>query len=207
MDILDIHTHINREGAIISTCPSDFSPEKGKYYSVGIHPWQVSPNYRNDWQMLQEIATSPQVLAVGEAGIDKRICTDITLQQQVFELQAELCEYTGKPLIIHSVRSSNELIRLKRQLKPSSAWVIHGFRNNENVALCLLDEGFYLSYGEHYQKEALLVTPLNRMFVETDESLTDIRLLYQYIATDLGMQNEIFMQRIQENIKKVFFKQ
>lgn len=207
MDILDIHTHIDREGAIISICPSDFSPEKGKYYSVGIHPWQVSPNYRNDLQMLQEIATSPQVLAVGEAGIDKQISTDVILQQQVFELQAELCECLGKPLIIHSVRSSNELIRLKRQLKPSSAWVIHGFRGNKNVARQLLNEGFLLSFGEHYQKEALLATPLDCIFVETDESLTDIRLLYQHIAADLGMQNEIFIKQIQENIKKVFFRQ
>lgn len=206
MNIFDIHTHTDREDAIINCTPSGFSPQKGRYYSVGMHPWMVSSNYQIDWQLLQEIAVNQQVLAIGEAGMDKQISANIALQQHVFELQAELCERLEKPLIIHSVRASNELIRLKRRLRPSMSWVIHGFRNNKNVALQLLEEGFYLSFGEKYQKEALLVTPLERMFVETDESLMDIRSIYRHIAADLELKDEKLMQQIHENIGKVFFK-
>ncbi len=206
MNILDIHTHTDRKDAIISTAPYDFLPEPGKYYSVGIHPYHILPAYSDEWNLLQDSAMNPQVLAIGEAGTDKQIDTDMLLQQKVFELQAKLCERIGKPLIIHSVRTSNELIRLKRRLHPSAAWVIHGFRSNKNVAAQLLADGFYLSFGEKYQKEALLATPLDRMFVETDESSMDIRLIYHRMAVDLGLEDEKFTGCVRENIENVFFK-
>ena len=135
MNILDIHTHHNKAEAIINCTPNTFHPTNGYFYSVGIHPWDVSKDYQKEWNLLQEITVNPQVIAIGEAGLDKLINTDIKLQQKLFELQINLSEQLNKPLIIHAVRTSNELILLKKRFKPAMPWIIHGFRGNKNIAI------------------------------------------------------------------------
>lgn len=205
MNILDIHTHHGSEKAIRNCLPSSFVPEKGRYYSVGIHPWYISENNNQDWLHLQTIAKHPQVLAIGEAGLDKITSSPMDLQTEVFKQQVELAETTNKPLIIHSVRTSNELIQLKKQLRPTVPWIIHGFRGNENIALQLMEHGFYLSYGEKYATESLINTPFNRMFIETDESRIDILSLYHQAAEHLSIADNQLLEQIRQNIEEVFF--
>ena len=46
MDILDIHTHrmpVELGQAIQNCQPAEFDPLAGAYYSVGIHPWYLTP--------------------------------------------------------------------------------------------------------------------------------------------------------------------
>lgn len=199
MNILDIHTHHKREGAIINCSPSSFSPHEGYFYSVGIHPWSIDGDYLQSWELLQNVAVNPQVLAIGEAGIDKLIATKIELQTTVFEWQAELASSLGKPLIIHAVRSSNELIHLIKKHCPHVPWIIHGFRGNKQVASQYLSAGFHLSYGEKFQTESLLNTPFDRMFIESDESKERIETISARIASALGVEEERFRMRMTAN--------
>lgn len=205
MDMLDIHTHLSRDEAIINCSPFSFSPVEGRFYSVGIHPWKVSEDYQGEWDLLQKIASHPQVIVIGEAGLDKLAIADMSLQLEVLNLQIDLSEQLKKPLIIHSVHTSNELIRLKKQLKPLMSWVIHGFRGNGNVALQLSKEGFYLSFGEKYRMESLVDTPINRVLIETDESGEDIHALCRQAAKYLSLPDNQFVSQIRQNIKEVFF--
>lgn len=206
MDIWDIHTHRECSNAIINVAPSLFVPGKGRFYSVGIHPWSLKDGYRDEWGLLQEVAQDSQVLAIGEAGLDKLVSADMFLQEEVFELQIALAGRLGKPLLIHAVRSSNELIRLKKKHCPQVPWIVHGFRGNERVASQLVEQGFYLSFGEKYQPEALRAVPLERLFMETDESLSDILSLYRNAAECLRVPFEQFSGEIRQNIKDVFFR-
>lgn len=205
MKLLDIHSHREYPEAITSCSPLGFAPKAGQYYSVGIHPWNVTADYRKDRDALLRIADDDAVLALGEAGLDKLVEVDMDLQTVVFKLQIELVEQVGKPLIIHSVRTSNELIRLKKQYNPKVPWILHGFRGNKNIADALVDEGFYLSFGEKYQLEALKAVPPERMFVETDESLVGITSLYGKLAGELSLTDNQFMAQIRQNIEEVFF--
>lgn len=205
MEIVDIHTHHEREGAILSCMPSSFHPVEGRYYSVGIHPWYITDKYVEEWKKLQRIASNGQVLAIGETGLDKLTGPDMTIQAKVFESHVELSEQIKKPLIIHSVRTSNELISLKRRYKPSVPWIIHGFRGNKNIALQLVEQDFYLSFGEKYQEEALLNVPISRILLETDESTEDIMQLYIRAASLLSLPDYQFKEQVRQNIEKVFF--
>ena len=205
MDILDIHSHRVYKRAIASCSPLNFVPEVGQYYSVGIHPWNVTSDYYKDWKALLQIADHENVLALGEAGLDKLVDVDMGLQMEVFKLQIELAEQIGKPLIIHSVRTSNELIQLKKQYNPTVPWIIHGFRGNRNTVSDLVKVGFYLSFGEKYQIDALRSVPINRMFMETDESPVDINVLYNKVANELSLTDNQFMTQVRENIEEVFF--
>ncbi len=206
MSIDDIHTHADRPGAIINCCFPDFFPEEGRYYSVGIHPWQACLLDDAARKLLRAFLSHRQVVAVGEAGLDKAAKADWALQEDVFAFHAVLAEETRKPLVIHSVRASNETVNLKRRLSPSVPWIIHGFRGNANVAGQYLSHGFYLSFGERFQPEALRATPLSRLFVETDESRAGIDAIYREIAIGKGIPEELLRDRVQANIREVFFK-
>lgn len=53
----------------------------------------------------------------------------------------------GKPLVIHLVKAVDELLKVKRDLRPSNPWIIHGFRGKAALAEEYLKHGFYLSFG------------------------------------------------------------
>lgn len=208
MEILDIHTHhlpAIPGRAIFSTTPAGFAPESGQYYSVGFHPWYLSEDGSEDWNLLNEIALNPQVLAIGEAGLDKVIDLDFSLQKTAFEKQISIAESVGKPLIIHSVRSYNEVIELRKASKTDVPWIIHGFRGKKELAEQLIKHGICLSYGFRYQEEAVRVTPLDMLFLETDESNSDICTLYEEMVTLLPLSFNELTEKVQENISNVFF--
>lgn len=208
MHLLDIHTHrppLTPGQAILNVFPADFAPQSGQFYSVGYHPWYLSDTGSEDWNLLEQIVNHPQVLAVGEAGLDKMTGVDYSIQKNVFGQQAELAMRIGKPLIIHCVRSYNEVVELKRRLKPTNPWIIHGFRGKKELAEQLARQGISLSYGCKYQEEALRATPLSMLFVETDESLLDIHFLYRQLAGCLSLPVGEFTERVQKNIGSAFF--
>ena len=43
----------------------------------------------------------------------------------MFRCQACLAEEVGKPLVIHLVKAVDELLKVKRDLRPSNPWIIH----------------------------------------------------------------------------------
>lgn len=219
---VDIHTHNLPQvpGAAIVNCyPEEFVPQEGSWYSVGIHPWKISSSLGDILQdeqpivqdeaghlLPRELVAHPQVLAIGEAGLDKLIDTPMDIQIEVFEYQARLADEIGKPLIIHLVKAVDELLKLKQALRSSVPWIIHGFRGKPALAQELLRHGFHLSFGEKYQADALRITPSNRLFLETDESMVPIAELYRRAAEVRGVSLEQLEETMRENTGKVFFK-
>ena len=202
--IKDIHTHrIDAREAVISVNPWEFNPVEGLYYSVGIHPWQVGRATDADFDRLAECATSGNVLMIGECGIDKLRGGDLSMQTGVLERHIALSEQVGKPLVLHCVRASNELCRLRRQLRPSMPWIVHGFRGNAHVASQLLDAGFYLSYGERFNPEALAITPADRLLAETDESLLPIDEIHRRLAASRQIEVVEFVRHVEEVVKEL----
>lgn len=208
--LLDIHTHHARTAvpgeSIVDVEPSGFLPVEGYYYSVGIHPWKVWETCAEDWELLEKALGHPAVLAVGEAGLDKLAVTDMEVQKECFVKQILLSESVGKPLVIHCVRAFNELVELKKKYRPRMPWVVHGFRNNWNIARRLIDEGMYLSLGEKYQAEVLQLLPLERLLAETDMSAVEIRQIISRMAAERGVDIACLCKRIDENGRKIFFR-
>lgn len=202
--IKDIHTHrIDAREAVISVNPWEFNPVEGLYYSVGIHPWQVGRAAEADFDRLAECATSGNVLMIGECGIDKLRGGDLPMQMSVLERHIALSEQVCKPLVLHCVRASNELCRLRRVLRPRMPWVVHGFRGNARVASQLLDAGFYLSYGERFNPEALAITPADHLLAETDESLLPIDEIHRRLAASRQIEVDEFVRNVEEVVKEL----
>lgn len=202
MTLLDIHTHHSStisDNTIINCYPEDFLPCDGKNYSVGIHPWQAEKASDAWFIKLTECAHHKQVVAIGEAGIDKLTNTPLSIQIDLFKQQALLAESVKKPLIIHVVKAMEELLKLKKEINPKQPWIIHGFRGKAEMADVYLKHNFYLSFGEHFQEKALQITPLERLFIETDESALSIEKIYQKIADSRGEEMEFLAENVKNN--------
>ena len=181
MKLLDIHSHHLSEDpfrAILNIrFPKDkFFPEAGRFYSVGVHPWEVTLENRIDWTLFEELAGHPQVLAIGECGMDKHVYP----------------EKLGKPVLIHNVKSTGIIGLLKKNASGHIPWIQHGFRGKPELALEMLRSGFYLSLGIRYNEDSLRVIPLDRLFLETDDSETDICQVYERAARTLGIRNQTY---------------
>ena len=138
-------------------------------YSVGIHPWWTADAA---WEDLKEgfylWAQHPQVVRIGECGLDKLKGGALDLQEQVFLKHVALSENLQKPLTIHCVKAFDRLLSLYKQLRPKQRWTIHGFRGKPEQAQQLLTAGFDLSFGEHYNEAAFALCPPTRRYRETD---------------------------------------
>ena len=178
---LDIHTHDkSRIDAIINIYPNEQLIE-GAYHSVGIHPWHTVDIDSSTIEKLSTLAAHPQVVAIGETGLDALKGASIEKQIEIFKLHVSLSEKYQKPLIIHCVKCFNEIIELKKTLYSTMPWIIHGFRGKPQLAQQLLNNGFYISLGEHFNPQTVTIIPTNRLLFETDESTLDINTIIENI--------------------------
>lgn len=179
MDDFDFHTHrldapagkaiinLPREALLF---PEDFSLRSGCLYSAGIHPWWTADeDVSGLFEGVSHWAAHPQVVAVGECGIDKLRGASMEEQLRWFACQAELAERFEKPIVVHCVKAFDLLVRMHRELSPRVLWVVHGFRGKPELAQMLLREGMHLSYGKFYNRESYRATPEACRHHETDE--------------------------------------
>lgn len=186
---LDIHTHhpVPQPQAVVSVSCDGFSPDTGQLYSLGIHPWTTDrmPD-ENQWADFQLKAAMPEVVAIGEAGIDKLKGAPLFKQMLIFKKQIEISEKLRKPLIIHDVKAHDVIVGLKRDLDLTQKWVVHGFRGKPSVAKMLTEAGIYLSFGEKFNPETPRTVPRHLILAETDDSSLTIEEIISGLSTNLG---------------------
>lgn len=190
--ITNFHTHdSNAQQALISVDVEDFEPQSGKVYSVGIHPWHIGDNWGAKIERLKHVAQHHQVVAIGETGLDTLKGASLELQQRVMQAHIEVAAAAGKPLVIHCVRAWQQLLQLWRNnaMAHEVAWVLHGFRGNENVARELIQAGFYFSIGLRHNATAVAMIPLDHLLVETDDEppTLSITQVLQAVSQARGM--------------------
>ena len=108
--------------------------------------------------------------------------------------------------MIHLVKAVDNLFLCHQHLRPTVPWIIHGFRGKPQLAQQLLNKGFYLSFGTHFNLEAMRSTPNNRLLIETDEREADIDQLCQTLALARCQTNEELRQSLDENVERLFFR-
>ena len=171
MIIKDIHTHLLPEipgTALVCIGCGPIPQEQGHFYSAGLHPWDVTGSDEEQFRELEKLLAQPQVLAVGECGFDRLKGPSHELQEKAFIRQFELSENLGKPMILHVVRDFDAVLRLKKELKPTQKWLIHGFRGGSEQMEQLHRSGLEVSFGLKYNPESLKIIPSDRLFLETD---------------------------------------
>lgn len=157
-------------------------------YSIGLHPWKIEEvDIDACFDFIREARKNKHVIAIGECGLDKAIDIPLQKQMEVYERHFEIAEEAKLPVIIHSVRSTQELIQFNKVNPSLVPLIIHGFRGGIQEAGNLLKQGFYLSFGETVLfsdkvRHTVKALPLEKLFIETDDSEVSIVDLYIYIA-------------------------
>ncbi|MDO4511434.1 MAG: TatD family hydrolase [Bacteroidales bacterium] len=200
--MLDFHTHhLQRSDALISAKAHCFAPEEGRCYSVGIHPWDTAGDV--DFTLLEAAARHPQVLAIGETGLDSLRGASLEVQETIFRRHIALAEEVGKPLVIHCVRTSQQVLKAWRESRRLVPWAIHGFRGGERVVAPLVQAGFYVSFGEQFNAQALQAVPLGQMLAETDESLLPIDEIVARMAQVLHVPVHQMERTLEANLHRL----
>ncbi len=213
---IDIHTHsVKTDNNLIQIVNLDLNqpcPEQG-YYSYGIHPWALDDadfQAKKALQTLEEKLKLPQVLALGEAGLDKMHKASFKQQIELFERQIELSEALQKPMILHDVRSHNEIIALRKKHKAQQPWIVHGFSGTEQDIKQLIGQGIYLSVGEsllHPERKiykSFKFIDLDYLFLETDMAEIGVETVYEAAANMLEMDLSVLQTRIFANFARLF---
>jgi TatD DNase family protein len=146
------------------------------FAAVGVHPHYASSYNREVEARLRRLAESPQVVAIGEFGLDYfRMLSPREVQRAVFCAHLELARSCGLPCIIHTRDAHEDVIELLRAHGQGLRGVFHCFSGDVAQAeACLSFDGFMLSFagpltrpGNALPQVAAMV-PLDRLLVETD---------------------------------------
>lgn len=147
------------------------------YISVGIHPGDKQTEREITVAELVNWANHPQVVAIGETGLDYHYPdSNPERQQKLFRTHIQAARITRKPLIIHSRDAGQDTLRiLQEENARECGGVMHCFTQDWNMARKILELGFYISFsgiitfpnaGE-LRKVAQHI-PLEYLLIETD---------------------------------------
>lgn len=187
--LIDIHTHRPTSAVTIT--------------AVGLHPWQAATG---------AIPSEAEILsadAVGEIGLDKACEVDFEQQTAVFKAQLRLVEQYQKPVVLHCVRAFEEVMNALEKFALRTV-IFHGFIGSSEQAERAVKKGYYLSFGARTERskktiEALRATPLDRLFVETDEADTPIEEIYALVARLRGVEVEELAAATRQNHARIFY--
>ena len=202
----DIHTH-NIKAGKNSIFANSTKFDDRQPFSIGVHPWELNEVQTDQIDIFSHVKDH-FCLAIGEIGLDRIKGPSLTLQTDRFCQQIALSEEHKLPVIIHCVRAFEELIQLKRMLKPAQPWIVHGFEKTAYLNK-LLENGFYISVGHRVLTNEKLQgilheIPLERLFLETDESSITIEVIYDHVAQLIHLPVNQLEKQIETNIKRVF---
>jgi len=168
---------------------------KGVFAAVGLHPIHlqkqeikeknfevVTKAEKFDYEKYKTLAQNPNVVAIGEIGLDYyHIENDDQetklLQKQLFLKQLDLAEELQKPVIIHCRNAYQDIIdilKLKIENRELTVkGIIHSFLGNYKQARQYREMGFkiafngIITFARDYDK-VILDAPLEDILLETD---------------------------------------
>lgn len=156
------------------------------FAAVALHPNEAPRIAREEGMSayqaaLAEIAdlvTAEKCVAVGETGLDFFRTTepdDLKIQEESFRYHINLAKKLDKTLMIHDRDAHQDILRVLDSEGIPNRVMMHCFSGDANFAKECIDRGFYLSFAGTVTfknaanlREALSVTPQDRILVETD---------------------------------------
>jgi TatD DNase family protein len=146
------------------------------FAAVGVHPHEAKSFNAEVRTQLRQLASEPEVVAIGEFGLDYfRMLSPREMQLDVFRAHLELAHECDLPCIIHVRDAHDDVMHLLHEYGQDLRGVFHCFSGNvaqaeEYLAL----PGFMLSFAGPLTKQGndlpavARMAPLDRILVETD---------------------------------------
>lgn len=149
---------------------------EGLFYCLGLHPWFVGEHSETDLDALHaRLASKPdQCVGVGECGLD-RLKGSLEAQWPWFEAQVKMAAELDLPLVVHSVKTHDEVHGLLNRRQWSGRALIHGFSGSFQQASKLIDLGCFIGVGgvithprARKTRDTISRLPLESLVLETD---------------------------------------
>lgn len=156
------------------------------YSTAGIHPHHAKEHDANTLEELESLLKHPEVVAVGETGLDYfRNLSSPEKQKESFKAHLELAIKHHKPLFLHQRDAHEDFMTVfeevmtKHQLdwKDLPPVVVHCFTGTAKELQHYVKVGFYVGItgfigikgrGDKLQKFLASKLPLKRLMIETD---------------------------------------
>ena len=199
--------------------------------AVAIHP-NDAPTYAAAGRLdeaiavIDELAAHPRTRAIGETGLDF-FRTDEhgrPAQFESFEAHIALAKKHGIAMQIHDRDAHEAVLDTLTRVGAPERTVFHCFSGDDAMARIAADAGYYLSFAGNVTfknaqnlRDALKVTPVERILVETDAPfLTPVPLrgrpnapylvpiTVRFMAAELGLDVDEFSARVAANTLAVY---
>ena len=148
---------------------------RGVFATAGVHPHTASEFDAAAGAAIEELVASPQVVGVGETGLDYyRKLSPREDQERVFRAHAALARESGKPLVVHVRDAWPDAMQLLEEERAEDV-VLHCFSGDDATAKEAVARGYFVSFAGNvtYPKNESLrgaasVVDEHRLLVETD---------------------------------------
>jgi TatD DNase family protein len=197
---------------------------------VAIHPndaARLGADLLPGLELVEMLAQQPRVRAVGETGLDYYRTSDAAgqaVQQDAFAAHISFAKTYDKTLVIHDRDAHHDILDVLDSEGSPARIVMHCFSGDDQFARACLDRGGYLSFAgtitfknNDHLRDALAVTPLDRILVETDAPYLApmpvrgkpnasylIPHTARFVATTLGIELERLCQALNDNADAAF---
>jgi TatD DNase family protein len=173
-----------------------------------------------------DLAALPQVRGVGETGLDyfRTGPEGVAAQQYSFRRHLAIAKRYGKALVIHDREAHDDVLRILAEEGAPGTVVFHCFSGDAEMAKLCAERGYYLSFAGNVSyknaqnlRDAVAVTPLDRLLVETDAPFLPpapyrgrpnapylIPLTLRAMAAARGVGEDVLAEAIAANTARVF---
>jgi TatD DNase family protein len=172
-------TSIDQSRAVLALCQSHSAayPEM-LYATAGIHPHDANTLNRESINILRELAAQPEVVAIGEMGLDfNRNFSTPAEQEKAFEAQLELAVELQLPVFLHERDAADRQLQILKFYRDHlTDAVTHCFTGSKQALFGYLDLNMHIGItgwicdekrGEELQQLVNNI-PLERLMIETD---------------------------------------
>jgi TatD DNase family protein len=149
----------------------------GVWVAIGVHPHDASCASDSLLEQIEELAESPEVVALGEMGLDYHYMrSPAEVQREAFRRQLRLARRAAKPVILHlREATSDALAILKDEGLPAGGGVVHCYSEGPRELEDFLPLGLHIAFsgivtfpGATKVQEAARLVPSDKLLVETD---------------------------------------
>lgn len=146
--------------------------------TAGFHPHRATTFGSDSESVLRDLANRPEVVAIGETGLDfYRNQSPPEVQQRVFERHLELAAELKMPVFLHQRDAESRFLEILREWRPYLVGgVAHCFTGGPDLAKACLELDLHIGVtgwicderrGQAVQ-QAVAHIPADRLMVETD---------------------------------------
>ena len=193
--------------------------------TVGVHPHEASAWSAEAEQRMRELLGEPEVVAVGETGLDYHYYhSPPDIQRWAFETQLALAAEFGKAVVVHAREADDDMAALVRTWgRKVPAIVLHSFAGSRTLFDAAMSVGAYFSFSGMITfknwNPAVRPSdcPTDRLLVETDAPYLApvphrgarnepafVREVAAALAGALRLEVDVVGHRTTENARRVF---